>query len=457
MKDKDVLVRIRIPRWRSERASTVDRRKALFSTLAVVLGAALLAGHVVWWYLPRIRESRPRPGLLPARLLASEDLPFSVWMPYPHQNLAVLESSLEENGTTADLSRALARLAGVPEPTLPAFGSFRVPPSKEIAFASDEKAGRFALAAEVYPAVAAFAKLAGALANNLWLKGGDLTVEGREVRVAWYGRVWTVASPEFPRLDAEPAAETEPSGPPSLLIAEARRVGPPLPPGRFHLTRQGRDLVLASSAALPGPGLELPEIAEVRLFLLMVSGGNEEQGEPIQGMAFFGRENPLTFSQRGVSFEMPGMASIWETGGERWSLPGESLLKWSGRRARHADLGRFSVAAIDRRSLRLIRTLAPELGALVAPRQEGRLAWGLWLDLEEGRLEISRIARAMEEIPLVPRELRQRWSDSATVLAPAARAFSKMALVVTDEPQALELRFVGRTLTPDPTPKRRGE
>lgn len=442
MRDSKVFVKIKIPRWRGDRPSSFNRRKTLFTALAFLLAAALAAGHVAYWYMPRLREARPRPGLLPARLLASGELPFAVWMPYPHQNLAVLESVTRQEGTSTELSRAFARLAGVPEPALPAFGTFTVPPSREITFASDADGERFALAAEVYPAVAAFAKLAGALADNRWLRGGELTVEGRKVTVAWYGRVWTVASPGLPPL--ETAAE-ETSGPPSLLVAEARRLEPPLPPGRFHLTRQGRDLVLSSSGAAPvADAFEVPELAELGLFLLVVSGGDPEKEEPIQAMAFFGRENPLTFSQRGVAFEFPGMAAIWETGGERWSLPGESLLEWSGRKPRRTEIGRFSVAAIDRRSFRRIQELAPQLGYLVTPRKEGRLAWGLWLDLEAGRQEISRIARAMEEIPLVSRRRRQRWSDTAAVLAPAARAFSKVTVVVTEEPPSLELRFVGR-------------
>lgn len=441
MTDTEVFVKIRIPRWRSAAVTSANPRRIVFWLAAVLLAAALVAAHVAYWYVPRLREARPRTGHLPARLLASPDLPFAVWMPYPHQNLAVLEAATAEDPSSAELSRALARLAGVPEPALPAFGSFRVPPSTEIAFASDEKGERFALAAEVYPAVAAFAKLAGALADNRWLRGGELTVEGREVRVAWYGRVWTVASPAFPRLDAE---APESSGPPSLLVAEARRPEPPLPPGRFHLTRQGRDLVFASAEAPESSAFEVPELAQLGLFLLVVSGGDAEKKEPVQAMAFFGRENPLTFSQRGVAFELPGIASIWETGGERWNLPGESLLKWSGRKARRAEVGRFSVAALDRRSFRRIQELAPKLGYLVAPRKEGHLTWGLWLDVEAGRLEISRIARAMEEIPFVSDERRQRWRDSATVIAPVARAYSGVSLVVTEEPRAMELRFVGR-------------
>lgn len=419
------------------------RRRILWGLAGVVALAALIAGHVAYWYRPALRAARPRPGFLPARLLASDELPFAVWMPYPHQNLGVLERATAKERSATELTAALARLAGVPEPSLPAFGNLRVPPSTEIAFAFDEGGERFALAAEVYPVVAAFAKLAGRLADNPWLSGGVLTVEGRRVEVAWHGRVWTVASPSLPALaDAPPG----PPEPPCLLALRVRRANPPFPAGRYHLVRDGDDLVLASAGAPPdAPELEEPSLADMGLFLLVVSGGSPELGEPMQAMAFFARDRPVEFSRQGVSYELPGMACLYETGGgKRWRLPGESLLEWSGRKARGGRVGRFHVAAVDARSLRRIRELAPGFAPLVREHPGGRLLWGLWLDLETSRLELSRIAQALEGIPIVSPRHRERWRDAATVLAPAARRYSKLSVVVTGEPRAVWLRFTAR-------------
>ena len=46
---------------------------------------------------------------------------------------------------------AVARLAGLPAPIVPAFGPLELPPSTEIAIASDEVGERFVLYAQVYP------------------------------------------------------------------------------------------------------------------------------------------------------------------------------------------------------------------------------------------------------------------------------------------------------------------
>ncbi len=417
-------------------------RRVLLAALALAAAAALTAAHVFYWYVPRLRPGEPRPGRLPARLLASEQFPAAVWMPYPHQNLGLLEDAVAAADGDADLPAALARLAGLPEPSLPSFGPLRVPPATEIAFASDDEGRHFALVADVYPAAAAFAKLAGRLAGNRWLEGGELTVEGRRVEVAWHGRVWTVTSavgaPDgLPPLEDAPAAPGEPS----LLIAEVRQATHPLPPGRFRLTKRGPDLVLASDGAGAGPPIRTPELSELGLFLLVLSGRNETLGEPLQAMAFFAHEAPGAISRQGGTYDFPGVASIYETGGEPWSLPGENLFEWKMRRA---ELGAWNIAALDAKSFEAIRQLAPRLAPLAQPGRDGHLAWGLWLDLETGLAEVSEIADALEDFPLASPRRRQRWRDAATVLTPAARTFSRLSVVVTTRPPALHLRLSGR-------------
>lgn len=419
-------------------------RRLVFAGLALIAGLALAAGHVAYWYLPRLHPGQPRPGLLPAQLLASDAYSFAVWMPYPHQNLGVLTRAATAGGERSEaeeLGHALARLAGLPRPSLPRFGAFEVPPATEIAFAGDDRGEHFALFAEVYPAVAAFAKLAGRLAGNPWLEGGVLEVEGRRVEVTWHGRVWTVTSPGFPSLDADAATAT----PPGLAIVEVRRAVPPLPAGRFVLTRQGRDLALTSAGAGDGPrDLEELDPAALGLFLLVATGPSATPDEPTQAMAFFPTAARAKSPDRSTSYELPGMASIWETGGRRWELPGEGLLEVTGHRVRQREVGRFSVASLDGRSLRRVEELMPRLAPIAQPRTRDQLAWGLWLDLEGGLGEVKRLADALAEIPIAPRRHRQRWHDAAVVLAPAARSFSRLTVVVTDEPRVLRLRLVGR-------------
>jgi len=425
-------------------------RRILYAGLALLLAGALGAGHLAYWYRPHLHPGQPRSGYLPAQLLASDAYSYAVWMPYPHQNLGLLKDAAaaggERNGDgeplgVDEVAPALARLAGLPEPSLPRFGAFEVPPATEIAFAADDRGERFALVAEVYPVVAAFAKLAGRLAGNAWLEGGVLIVDGRRVEVAWHGRVWTVASPGLPTLDAAPLE----TGPPSLAIVEVRRAMPPLPAGRFVLTRQGGDLVLASAGAGNGRrDLDELDPADLGLFLLVASGPGGGPEEPTQAMAFFPTAERPQGTAGSTSYELPGMALIYETGGQRWTLPGEGLLEVTGRKVRSKEVGPFSVAALDGKSFRRLEELMPRLAPIARPRERDQLVWGLWLDLAGGLGEVTRIADALAEIPIAPRRHRRRWHDAAVVLAPAARSYSRLTVVVTDEPRVLRLRLAGR-------------
>src|ERR1700716_624761 len=117
--------------------------------LVVALGLLLLAGHVVYWYGPRARADAPDPR-------------------------------------GAAVASRLAGSAAAAEP--PSFGPFEVPPASEIVACSDLRGGRVKVIARIYPIIAAVARLAGTLAGNPWLGGG----EAGRVSVAWSGSQWTV-------------------------------------------------------------------------------------------------------------------------------------------------------------------------------------------------------------------------------------------------------------------------
>src|SRR6185436_16356134 len=127
-----------------------------------VLLAVGAAAHVRYWYLPRERSASPAAGSA-AAAWSGAPLPLRVWIPYPHQNLAVLRRA-----APAGLG-SLLRLFGVKIPQLPRFGPFDVPPSSAIAVASDSRGEHFIALAEVYPAVALVARAAGRVAANPWL------------------------------------------------------------------------------------------------------------------------------------------------------------------------------------------------------------------------------------------------------------------------------------------------
>ncbi|MCP3957141.1 MAG: hypothetical protein GY719_04755, partial [bacterium] len=68
------------------------------------------------------------------------------------------------------------------------------------------------------------------------------------------------------------------------------------------------------------------------------------------------------------------------------------------------------------------------------------VAWALWLDLETGLSEVSRIAEILGQLPIVPRRRLERWRDTAAILRPLARRYSLVTAVVT-EGRAFRLRL----------------
>ncbi len=171
--------------------------------LGSLLAALALGGHVYWWYWPRVHAAVPDPDAPFTAWLRNESFAYSVWIPYPHQNLAALRRL---GGLGSRELKAMGRLAGLPEPHFPSFGSLSLPPSSALAALSDHDGQTFAVAADVYPVFAWFSWLAGKVAGNPWLGGGEVLVEGRRMIVRWQGNVWTVASPvEVPLHDGEPA------------------------------------------------------------------------------------------------------------------------------------------------------------------------------------------------------------------------------------------------------------
>ena len=261
--------------------------------IAVIAGAAvlaaLLAAHVVYWYLPRERPVTPRLGagggaaLAPAgaaagpaggaaggeplQVLAAGAYDVCAWVPYPHQNLGALAAAI---GDLQDVVGAAARLssgeggeASAPRPRepeeAPTFGPFEVPPASELVACSDLAGGRLRVAARIYPALAVVAKLAGRVAGNPWLAGG---VAGGSTRISWQGRLWTViAGPEAPRPPVAPpgTAAAVPAGSETAAAETAageKAAGVPvLPKAAAGAPAAAPAVPAAAAAAVP----ELPQ------------------------------------------------------------------------------------------------------------------------------------------------------------------------------------------------------
>src|SRR3954463_839252 len=155
----------------------------------------LIVGYFIHAYWSRERPAVP--SGLPARLLASGEYGACLWVPYPHQNLGKLEGALTD---PASYLAAAARVADLPAPVMRSFGPFALPPSSEIVACSDLDGRRFLLVARVYPGLAAVAKLAGRLADNPWLRGGEIReargkkdeVVERVLHIDWRDGYWMV-------------------------------------------------------------------------------------------------------------------------------------------------------------------------------------------------------------------------------------------------------------------------
>lgn len=394
------------------------RRRLLGVAVVLVL---LAVAHLGWWYLPRPRPSSPQPATEAARLFADVDFELALWVPYPHQNLPALARL---TGLDGEGLEALERLAGLPKLELPGFGPLALPPASALTLAAGGE--RQAASAEVYPAAAAFTRLAGRLARNSWLAGGHVEHQGRAVEVAWRGGAWNAASPTLPPATA---AATPRLAAPALAMLELRRARPPLPTGRYRLERRGEALEVTAGEVAPAePALDL-DLVDVGAFLMIFSGRGGT-GAPQGALVVFRPEG-------GGPADLPRAAALYRSGDDRHRLPGERLLRLGGRRPHQDRAAGWELAALDASSLAQAGRLAPLLDGAGT---EG-LAWGLWLDLEAGRHEVARIAGLLAALPLIPPRELERWRDAELLLELLAERYSRLTILVGGRSNAFHLRL----------------
>ena len=166
-------------------------RRAL-ARWGIAVALAALAVHVVFHYLPRARAARPV-GELAEPFPRSPAARFELWLPHPHQNLARLDRSvggLRVWASQLDAGRAIE---------LPSFGPFLVPPARELR-AELGRDGELRVAARIYPAIAALARAAGAVAGNPWLAGGEPPGHPG-ASVSWRNTTWSLTQPAEKKQD----------------------------------------------------------------------------------------------------------------------------------------------------------------------------------------------------------------------------------------------------------------
>lgn len=377
----------------------------------MLLVAIAVAAHLRYWYGSRVRVAEPSAPAL--AVLEAADSEVALWVAFPHQTLPALERRILGGDGRATV--ALFRLAGARPPEMPAFGPLTLPPSREVAVAwrSGDEATPDALwaAADVYPLVAAFARLAGSLAGNPWLTGGAASRDERAVTVGWSEGWWTIA-PEGLGIAEPSGGDGATPRTPALALLRWAGDGEVVPPGAYALVEDDAGFVLASGA-VPTPAAGA--FAGTGLALL------RWDGEARRALALLAAEGEL---------DLPRAVGIHRPGGGRFPLPGEQLLALTGRRPRRERHAGRVVESLDRSGLAAGRELAPRLDAV------GPLDRLLWLDVPLASREVGRIAAILGEVPLVPRRKVEPWQDAALVLAALDAAGWRSLTLAVEGPAA---------------------
>ncbi|MCB1054035.1 MAG: hypothetical protein KDD11_00810 [Acidobacteria bacterium] len=400
----------------------------------VIGGGALLllALHVWFWYWPRARAATPASGDAPVALLLDDGFDGAVWVPYPHQNLAALPGQ----GDPWSYWQAAGLLSRRRAMSLPAFGPFVLPPSREMTVAWSTGGERLAVAARVYPTVAWIARLAGRLAGNPWLAGGEVSGRQGTVTVRWRGTLWTATRGEDV---ADPA--TVATGAPLHLDAQPlallRLDDPPakVPAGLFTLRRAPRgfavSLVGSDGAPLGDSGDVLDRsLLEPPLALLGLSASPERR----QALALFEEDGIPAFAvfERGVG----GPSS------SRLPLAGMGVAALLGTDGYHGEHAGWTLMASGSSTFE-------RAGALVPALEEGldrargasssRLRVAVLAEPSRAERALGALTRVLAVLPGRGGSEARRLEALHRLLAPLA-GFHRGSLVILENPDRFELR-----------------
>jgi len=420
-------------------------KKKIVVALAVAVLALL---HFAYWYGPRERSAALDPQGLPGRAFLGGGYDACVWLPYPHQNLGAFTGALPDGRAFFE---AAARLAGAKAPRFPGFGPFAVPPAREITACADQRGGRLLLAASVYPSLRFVARLAGRLAGNPWLAGGEVRQRGgdgeeraeRIFRVAWEGGVWTVRSgAAAPPLGTSPARETGGTSP-VLGLAHLARALDPLPAGDYRLERTGGEVALSLAGGAPPP--DPPAVLEREAPVFLAIGGpawpdGAERPLPPAAFVLYDIAGGL---QLGPLGSMPGAALFHPPDRPRWKLPTGGLAHLLTENLPHGSAAGWELLAFDDNSLARAKALAPALSAFVPPdggEATGGLTLGLWIRPRPALALVRQIRRGLEKVPLVVEDEIDPWRDAEVVLD-AFEGYQRISLVAARAPAGFRLRF----------------
>lgn len=392
------------------------------------LAAAVLlvstSAHIGYWYWPREREATPAGDDVPARLLADQEFPEALWLAFPHQNLGALVRGTPK---PEEWLQAAARLAGTTAPNWPHFGPFLAPPAREVCIAADPERHRFVAVARVYPVLSAIARLAGKLAGNPWMAGGEVSLSGRPARVEWQGTLWSVSTETSPLEHLERSSGLAPALA-WIRLATGRGF---VPPGSYRVFRRGAALeaeggVAPDLAGIPNPSGEPP-------ILLLASAGSAADGLSRGAFVLYG-------GRAGEALSLPHLAALREPGAKGWKLPGAAAADWLGGVRDRPIAGGLELTALDSRAAELAASLAPSLGPWLDPARPGAPSLAARIDLAATLGELHAMNAALAAIPILSRKEAERWRDAERLLAPFAPA-GELAFWASAEPPGLRLRL----------------
>ncbi len=419
---------------------TGKKKYLLYGLLALAFAA-----HVVYWYWPRERSAVLDPESVTGKALRSGGYDLCAWLPYPHQNLGAFAGSLPDGKR---FFAAAARLAGARAPKIPSFGPFAIPPAREIAACADLQGQRLYLAARIYPFFGAVARLAGKVAGNPWLSGGEVRqsvgapgeFRERVFQVAWTDGYWTVRSGAVRDIAPDPEAPA-PRYPEALGLARISRPVAPLPAGAFvlHRVSAGLELALIGGAEPPVPPIDYLRDDPV---FLAIGGPDWPDGaeRPLPPAAFvlYDLDGGLRLGPLGV---MPGAALLHPPDRPRWSLPTGGLGKLLTDNLPKGEAQGWHILAFDERSLDRAEAFAPALARFTPPdgsEAAGGLTLGLWLRPRLALKLVRQVRHGLEKVPLVNDEEIEPWIDGEVLLDAFERS-PHLSLVSTQAPDGFRL------------------
>jgi len=392
--------------------------------LLILIG---VISHLYYWYWPRLHPWQPRSTSQVAGLVLGETgLDLRLWMPFPHQNLGILERRL---GGLGSLSVAMQELLGTAPLELPSFGPFRLPPAREMAIATDREGTGFVAAARVYPVAAWLFRAAGRLASNPWMAGGELVLGGRRVRVEWQGSLWlaTTENVELGPQDIQIEA-----GRCLALLRLGRQLGP-VPGGLFRFMAAGRRFVLTST--LQGDSTLLPGVSDLRMDGVALSWTRiTDSGEAQIVQALVALSGP----GRNMG-GLPPLMAVQTAGSETMRLPGERILEAVGARVYSRSVGEWELRSYGEESLRLGENLVAQLDSLRLDVGKGGTVSMGFVDLDEARRALLEVGQGLGQVPVIGENEARRWLAFARLLE-GMTDYSEMSIWLAD-PDRLKIEI----------------